>query len=767
MTPSIIGRLVYDGDPRRYFNGKIDEVQIYPRALSAAQVLQLCNNGDSDGDCRDGIDVGQGVGGPSLITPYETNTGEVWDLTVFPLHDSGGVGTSMEAQNVSGITITAYDPLISVTLPAGPLTADDDITSVLDPTVAALQALDTTGIYTWTVDPDGAAPVENLMALSMPFNYGSTIEDFSNENNDGTVIGDPLYIDPTNETAGVCQVGGCMSFYGSGGGVSIPDSASLRPSEGTISAWFNSAITIDSGENYYYSVVNRYTDASNGTIIQTMANDGRMRFWHNGNIIYSNSSSWTADTWYHIAVTFGQDGMKMYVNGALQADTDTYSSGVTTTNPFQIGRSEAGNWYWNGQIDEVQMYSRSLSAVEIVQLCDDGDGDSANGTCDVPTGGALGAGVGGPTVIVDEETLPGETWDLTVTPISYSGLTGPSESDSVYIEGLTISGTCKDDVGGANCANGTKVDVAVNGSVPGTTTLSSGDGTWSISDIAVISGQAITVFIDNVLTDDSDRSVGVSKYSGSGDPGGFELIRGYLTVGATGSDSVTNADIGHYDDALDAGDDVFIEVDDVTDALTTNNNVYVLSGSTYAPGADVIMTGTNWDNNGTVSFTTGEAEFTNAGTVQIDGVNTWYDFTTSTAGQRLEFEANVIQNIASGGVFAVTGTYGNEIGIASDSAGTQWRINHQGTEDVQFAGVEDSGCTSVGGGDPQNTTSVRVINGIVVDEPTSNGTCWLFSGLTLNGGVETALTSQNITSTATGSMPERSWRMGGNMIRMG
>src|SRR5690606_37427414 len=76
--------------PGQNWQGAIDEVQIYPRALSTVQIAQLCNDGDSDGDCSDGIDVGQGLGGPTVLHPEETSSGDIVHLSVTPIALDGG-----------------------------------------------------------------------------------------------------------------------------------------------------------------------------------------------------------------------------------------------------------------------------------------------------------------------------------------------------------------------------------------------------------------------------------------------------------------------------------------------------------------------------------------------------------------------------------------------------------------------------------------------------------------------------------------------------
>ncbi|MEM4271468.1 MAG: LamG-like jellyroll fold domain-containing protein [Candidatus Pacearchaeota archaeon] len=215
------------------------------------------------------------------------------------------------------------------------------------------------------------------------------------DGNHGTLGGGATY------TTG--KVGQAFNLDGVDDYVSIPDSDLLRPSSGTIDLWFSPSINIDSSVGYYHSLIHKYTNDYNTIIIQSVANDGRIRFYLNGNVIYSNNNLWTAGTWYHIAVTFGSGGMKMYINGELQSSTSSYTGGITTTAPLQIGRYQGNNWYWKGSIDEVEIFNRELSQAEIQSIYAAGSA----GKC--PPESVCGNGVAEGTEVCDGSDLRGQT----------------------------------------------------------------------------------------------------------------------------------------------------------------------------------------------------------------------------------------------------------------------------------------------------------------------------------------------------------------------
>lgn len=72
--------------------------------------------------------------------------------------------------------------------------------------------------------------------------------------------------------------------------------------------------------------------------------------------------------WHFVAVTFSRqetNGMKIYIDGLLRTSSDTFNKTANlSTNPLYIGR-RATNGYFNGSLDEIIIYNRSLSESEI------------------------------------------------------------------------------------------------------------------------------------------------------------------------------------------------------------------------------------------------------------------------------------------------------------------------------------------------------------------------------------------------------------------
>jgi hypothetical protein len=87
---------------------------------------------------------------------------------------------------------------------------------------------------------------------------------------------------------------------------------------------------------------------------------------------YSRSDilSWSNGVWYHIAVGTRDgttEGIKIYRNG-IEISTSVVSSGTISSNnnAVYIGAYAGSLHHFNGTIDEVRIYNRALSALEIL-----------------------------------------------------------------------------------------------------------------------------------------------------------------------------------------------------------------------------------------------------------------------------------------------------------------------------------------------------------------------------------------------------------------
>ena len=114
------------------------------------------------------------------------------------------------------------------------------------------------------------------------------------------------------------------------------------------------------------------------------ADDGGVKqlYWRqfngsNSSNIVTHNVTLNNNTFYFLTFVWDGTAMHMYLNGSLVA-TSPYSllGGDGNNIGFGIGGSEDGNVYWDGLVDEVGVWTRDLSAVEVTQLYNAGSGIS-------------------------------------------------------------------------------------------------------------------------------------------------------------------------------------------------------------------------------------------------------------------------------------------------------------------------------------------------------------------------------------------------------
>lgn len=91
-------------------------------------------------------------------------------------------------------------------------------------------------------------------------------------------------------------------------------------------------------------------------------------------LAYSASNAgWDITTWTHVAFTFGDGTLELFVNGRKQTISKSTDGGVLSvfdsSARFEIGhRQTVATEYWDGAIGDLRIYNRALPSHEIAQL---------------------------------------------------------------------------------------------------------------------------------------------------------------------------------------------------------------------------------------------------------------------------------------------------------------------------------------------------------------------------------------------------------------
>jgi len=149
------------------------------------------------------------------------------------------------------------------------------------------------------------------------------------------------------------------------------NSNSFNSPNGAISFWFNS----EDVSKTSFLIGDR---TSSGDYLQIFTQSGSVGFR-----IYSSGSAHTIQTGnilstntdYFIVLTWGNEGMKLFLNNSKIGD-DTYSGYWSQNSNMQIGQvpAYAGTYNYYGIQDEIGIWNRALSPTEIATLYNSNNG---------------------------------------------------------------------------------------------------------------------------------------------------------------------------------------------------------------------------------------------------------------------------------------------------------------------------------------------------------------------------------------------------------
>ncbi|PYK96823.1 MAG: hypothetical protein DME19_18415, partial [Verrucomicrobia bacterium] len=327
-----------------WFAGQIDEVSLYNRALRPDEI-QTAFDGGSGGKCA--------------AQPF------INDPLAFP-QATVGLAYSQSLTAILGTPPYSFT-LASGALPPGMTLAANGTVSGT-PTAAGaytfgVQVTDSAGMSSqraYTIGVSCVAPPSGLISW---WTGDGDAYDLTGANH-GTPLGGVAF------TPGI--VGQAFSFDGASSYVRVPDSDSLRVGSVTIEGWFNfsdagglrslAAKALGTGTADSYAVW-----YENGVLHGAVSGNGGL------GPVLSYGWSPVLHAWYHIAYAFDQIGQfqALYVNGTLVASSQVSIQIAYDQHALLIGvesDNETLSYWFAGQIDEVSLYNRALSAAEIQSI---------------------------------------------------------------------------------------------------------------------------------------------------------------------------------------------------------------------------------------------------------------------------------------------------------------------------------------------------------------------------------------------------------------
>ena len=220
----------------------------------------------------------------------------------------------------------------------------------------------------WSFDTPPAIPMTNLSLIGwwkFDEGYGTIALDNSGYDNHGTLGGNPQWV--------VGHNGDAVEFDGSGDFLDCGDNLSLNISDTvSLTAWIKIAnLSID-------QKIGGNQNGANGGFKMGIFSNNKVEFEirssSNLATLNRNTNGGTElmeDVWYHVAGTYSQeDGyIKTYVNGNLDRQLATTEELGASPGTFYLGCEpfNTGANNFNGVMDDVRLYNKALTQVEIME----------------------------------------------------------------------------------------------------------------------------------------------------------------------------------------------------------------------------------------------------------------------------------------------------------------------------------------------------------------------------------------------------------------
>ncbi len=238
------------------------------------------------------------------------------------------------------------------------------------------------------------------------------------------IISAPTNFGGINGKTPIFGVAGKQNFSGERGDyMELGHNANLALTSGTFALTFNADNVI--GTHSLFSKDAK--DYGDGGHFSAFISDGilkvRLQSTNDEKYVKVYDQLILPDQDYHLAVTFGTGGLRVYVNGQLAGAEPGYKQGLTTnmeslvlgaTGMYRADETSTAHYQFDGDISNFTIYGEQLSEQEITTLS-----------------GQVGVETGNDTIAIDDDTLSDDEDTIVSTPADNDTIKGSAENDTV------------------------------------------------------------------------------------------------------------------------------------------------------------------------------------------------------------------------------------------------------------------------------------------------------------------------------------------------
>jgi hypothetical protein len=223
------------------------------------------------------------------------------------------------------------------------------------------------------VEDDGDAPIGPIAHWQFDEATGSTAIDISGNGYNAIIDG------PTWTTG---KLGRAISFDGTNDYIDIPIAigvnSNLDSSQGAISLWVKTDKDFTDIGNIFYT-----SSASNGNGLGpedelhiNFTSDEKLQFFIEGgntDVNIKSSQSYSNNIWHHVVAMWDISGNAvLYIDGLNVGSAQHDANNFSFSNVIRLGGARTSKRYYTGAIDQLRIYNRTLTPLEVGALYREG-----------------------------------------------------------------------------------------------------------------------------------------------------------------------------------------------------------------------------------------------------------------------------------------------------------------------------------------------------------------------------------------------------------
>jgi hypothetical protein len=210
------------------------------------------------------------------------------------------------------------------------------------------------------------AGIDDGLVASYPFN--GSADEATGAGPDGTVFGATLTEDRYGKADSAYHFDGVNDYINIGNTLNFPAWDTY-----SVSVWFLNDGGGDLSDGYGQKIIDKTTWYSDFYLSVASHSSGFLvwKTYQGGSGDIAQFSDYRDSTWHHIVINKNGTSGELWVDGQLVGTSGVIKT-VTNSQPVLFGYSFSGDGfqrkYWSGKIDDIRIYNRTLTDVEIGEL---------------------------------------------------------------------------------------------------------------------------------------------------------------------------------------------------------------------------------------------------------------------------------------------------------------------------------------------------------------------------------------------------------------